>query len=171
MILNSCVLILANVRRIIYASSVRIVFGYLDREPYLSITNGTFDDKTMLKDLRKLTVQDDLPLPGTKTSGIKEYCRTKIIGEQMAMDTVKNTSKSIICARFGGIELNDQPANNWYSTVWLSYRDLCLFIDKALEAPLNLSGIYFVISNNHRLWVDLDHTKNDLGYIPQDGAK
>ena len=161
-------MILANVRRIIYASSVMTVFGYLDREPYLSITNGTFDDKTMLKDLRKLTVQDDLPLPGTKTPGIKEYCRTKILGEQMAMDTVKNTSKSIICARFGGVTVNDQPTNDWRSANWLSHRDLCLFIDKALEAPLNLSGIYFVISNNHRLWVDLDDAKRDLGYVPQD---
>ncbi len=89
----------------------------------------------------------------------------------MAMDTVQKSSKSIICARIGGVKINDQPTNDWYSTNWLSHRDLCWFIDKALEAPLNISGIYFVISDNHRRWVDLDHTKNDLGYVPQDGAK
>jgi hypothetical protein len=27
------------------------------------------------------------------------------------------------------------------------------------------------MSNNHRLWVDIDGAKRDLGYVPQDGAE
>jgi len=147
------------------------VFGYLTREPYLSIFNNTFDDTTMLKDLRKLTVADDPPLPDIQTPGNTAYCQSKIICEQMAMDIVKNNSISIICVRFGGIEIDDRPAKTWIRTVWFSHRDLCLFIDKALQAPLNISGIYFGVSNNHRLWVDIDSAKRDLGYVPQDGAE
>jgi nucleoside-diphosphate-sugar epimerase len=147
-----------------------VVFGYTTREPYLSIRNETFDDETMLKNLRKLTVADDPPLPETRTPGIIAYCQSKIIGEQMAMDIAKNTSKSIICARFGAVNTDDQPDTNWYRTLWLSHRDVCSFIDKALHAPLNVSGIYFVTSKNHRHWMDLDHPEKDLGFVPQDGA-
>ncbi|CAF1412625.1 unnamed protein product [Adineta steineri] len=163
-----------GVHRIIYASSVRTVFGYLTREPYLSIFNETFDDKTMLKDLRKLTVLNDLPLPDIQTPGNKAYDQSKIIGEQMAQEIIKNNnnnSKSIICARFGWVNIMDEPGITPLRTVWFSYRDVCSFIVKALEAPLNISGIYFAMSNNHRLWLDLDDAKKDLGYIPQDGAE
>ncbi|CAF1209773.1 unnamed protein product, partial [Rotaria sordida] len=55
--------------------------------------------------------------------------------------------------------------------VWLSHRDLCLFIDKVLQAPDNISGIYFLTSNNHRRWVDLDDAKRDFDFVPQDGAE
>ncbi len=125
----------------------------------------------MLKDLRKLTVADDPPLPDVRTPGTAAYDQSKIIGEQMAADIVKNTSKSIICVRFGSVTIQDQPGTTWLRTVWFSYRDVCLFMDKALEAPLNVSGTYFAMSNNHRLWVDLDDAKRDLGYVPQDGAE
>ncbi|CAF0983374.1 unnamed protein product [Rotaria sordida] len=94
-----------GVRHIIYASSVITVFGYLTREPYLSILNGTFDDTTMLKDLRKLTIADDPPIPDLQTPGNIAYSQSKIIGKQMATDIVKNSSKSIICARFGWINV------------------------------------------------------------------
>jgi nucleoside-diphosphate-sugar epimerase len=147
------------------------IFGYVTREPYLSIFNETFDDATMLKNLRKLTVADDPPLPDIQTPGSTIYGQSKIICEQMAMDIVKNTSKSIICIRFGDISIYDQPRTNWYRTIWFSRRDLCSFIDKALQAPQHISGIYFGVSNNHRLWLDLDDAKRDLGYVPQDGAE
>ncbi|CAF1084717.1 unnamed protein product [Rotaria sordida] len=160
-----------GVRRIIYASSVMTVFGYLTREPYLSIMNDTFDDTTMLKDLRKLTIADDPPLPDLQTPGNIAYSQSKIIGEQMATDIVKNSSKSIICARFGWVNVYDQPGTTWARTVWFSHRDVCLFIDKALQAPLYISGTYFAMSNNHRLWVDLDDAKRDFGFVPQDAAE
>jgi nucleoside-diphosphate-sugar epimerase len=163
--------ILAGVRRIIYASSVMTVFGYLTREPYLSISNETFDDTTMLQNLRKLTVTDDPPLPYLSTPGDLAYCQSKIIGEQIALSIVKNTTKSIICARLGWVNIEDQPGKGWLRTVWFSHRDFCSFIDKALQAPLHISGIYFTMSNNHRLWVDIDDAKRDFDFVPQDGAE
>ncbi|CAF3516906.1 unnamed protein product [Rotaria sp. Silwood1] len=160
-----------GVRHIIYASSVMTVFGYINYEPYHSIFNGTFNDTTMLNNLRKLTVSDDPPLPDTQTLGNTVYSQSKIIGEQMAMEIVKNGSKSIICARFGWANVDDQPGETWLRTVWFSHRDLCSFIDKVLQAPEYISGIYFIMSNNHRLWVDLDDAKKDFDFVPQDGAE
>ncbi len=89
----------------------------------------------------------------------------------MAADIVKNSSKSIICARFGWVNLQNQPGTTWVKTAQLGHRDVCSFIDKALEAPLDVSGTYFVMSNNHRLWVDLDDAKRNLGFVPQEGAE
>ena len=161
----------AGVTRVIYASSVITVFGYLEHEPYRSIYNNTFDDKTMLKHLRKLTVNDDPPIPGNQTEGFRVYAESKIKGEQMAEEIAKNSSKSIICVRIGGVTPENQPGTTWKRNHWLSYRDLCSFFEKALEAPPHISGTYFAVSNNHRLWFDLDDAKRDLGYVPQDGAE
>ena len=92
------------------------------------------------------------------------------MGEQMAADIVKNTSKSIICARFGGISVDNEPVKGWGQTLWCSHGDVCLFVDKAIQAPFSISGTYFVLSNNHDLWIDLEDVKRDLGFAPQDGS-
>jgi hypothetical protein len=89
----------------------------------------------------------------------------------MAKEIVKNSTKSIICARIGLVSVDNQPGTRWNRNHWLSYRDLCSFMEKAIQAPPHISGIYFAVSNNHRLWVDLDDAKRDLEYIPQDGAE
>ena len=163
--------ILAGVCRIIYASSIRIVFGCLTREPYLSIFNDTFDDETMLHSLRKLTVADDPPSVDLQTPGTTAYWESKVVGERMAACVVQNSAKSIICVRFGGVNIDDQPGETWRRPSWLSYRDLCQFIDKVLEAPPEMSGTYYATSNNHRRWVDLEDARRDFGFVPQDGAE
>lgn len=109
----------------------------------------------MLKDLRKLTVADDPPLPDLTTPGRIAYSKGKILCEQMATDIVKNSSKSIICARFGAVNIENKLEATRNRTLWLGHGDLCSFIGKT--------------SNNHRLRVDLEHTTRDLGYVIQDG--
>lgn len=148
-----------------------VLFDYLSREPYLSITNGTTDDVTLLKDFEKISVATHPALPYCKTLERRAYTESKIIGERMAAEIVKSTSKSIICVRIGSVNIDNQPEADAVRTVWLSYRDLCSFIDRALEAPLNISGIYCAISNNYRSCLDLEDARRDLGYIPQDGAE
>jgi nucleoside-diphosphate-sugar epimerase len=161
----------AGVDRVIFASSVMLVFGYYKREPYLSIFNETFDDKTMLKSLRKLTVNDDPTDPSDRSKGHYIYSKSKIIGEEMAKDIVKNSTKSIISVRVGWVNIDNQPGITCHRTVWFSYRDVCSFFEKAIQAPSHISGTYFATSNNHRSWLDLDDAKRDLGYVPQDGAE
>lgn len=160
----------AGVRRIIFASSGMTVAGYLTIEPYRSIYEDTFDDSTMLASLRKLTVNDP-PKPDIQTPGNKAYSESKILGEQMAASYVNGTTKSIICARFGSINIYNEPETTWLRSCWCSYRDVCVFLEKALAAPMEISGTYFVMSNNHRRWVDMDNAKQDLDFVPQDGAE
>lgn len=163
---NRLNLFLANVDRIIFASSVRTVFGYLRQEPYHSIYTDTFNDETMLNNLRKITTDDYPAYPLDETPGDQIYCQTKILGEQMSRN-----SKSIICIRLGWVTIDDQPGLTWLRTVWLSYRDLCSFIHQSLQSSQLINGIYFAISNNHRSWLDIEKAKQDLGFIPIDGAR
>ncbi|CAM4833676.1 unnamed protein product [Rotaria magnacalcarata] len=155
--------------------SVMTVFGYITQEPYLSIFHDTFDDAMMPVSLQKITIKDYPPLADIQSLGCVAYSQSKIIGEQMATDIVKNSSKSIICAcaRFGWINIDDQPGKTWLRHVLCSYRDLCSLIDKALAAHQYISDIYLIISNNYRLWVDLDldDATRDLGFVSQDGAE
>jgi hypothetical protein len=125
----------------------------------------------MLKNLRKLTVNDDPPIPHDEDEGARIYSPSKIIGEQMAKEIVKNSTKSIISVRIGWVNIDNQPEITWPRTIWFSYRDLCSFFEKAIQAPSHISGTYFATSNNHRLCLDLDDAKRDLGYVPQDGAE
>lgn len=159
-----------NVKRILFASSVMTVFGYLEYEPYRSIENETFNDETMLNHLRQLKVDEDSPLPDRKTEGNQLYSETKILAEQMTNDFIEKTNKSIVTMRLGWVNIYDNPGTTWLRTVWLSHRDLCLFVDKVLQSPLNINGIYFVTSNNHRSWLDINKAKQDFNYIPLDGA-
>jgi hypothetical protein len=148
-----------------------IIAGYLTMEPYRSIYDGTFDDSTMLTSFRKLNVLNDPPKPDVQTPGNEAYSQSKILGEKMAASYVNGTAKSIICARFGSINIKDEPEATWFRSCWCSHRDACVFLEKALTAPMEISGTYFVVSNNHRVWVDMDNAKNDLGFVPQDGAE
>ena len=148
------------------------VFGHLQYEPYLSIRNGSFDDQLMLKELKLLDSNIEPFLQTYGIQGVMAYSESKVIGEQMAkLITRHDRQKSIISVRFGMVNVQDDCGKDWSRTIWLSHRDTCLFVERALEAPLNISGTYFAISNNHRLWLDLTQARKDFNYVPQDGAK
>jgi hypothetical protein len=82
-----------------------------------------------------------------------------------------------ICVRLGWINTTDDVTSNLYNwddkSVWCSYRDLCQFFDRLLENQFKLKNfdIYFVSSNNDFCWVDMNNSKEDFNYLPQDGAK
>lgn len=81
--------------------------------------------------------------------------------------------KNIICARFGWINARNEAAeDSWERTEWCSHRDLCEFLDRALDALVRKeSGTYFVCSNNYQVWVDMDDAKKNLGFVAKDGYK
>ena len=157
----------AGVQSIIYASTVRTVFGYLTQEPYRSIVAQTLDDSTPI---RKLTVANDPPIDAVFTPIDQAYFQSKLLGEEMARAT---RDKHIICARFGWVNAHNEGADNkWERTVWCSHRDLCEFIDRALDALARKeSGTYFVCSDNYQIWVDMEDAKSNLGFVAKDGSK
>jgi nucleoside-diphosphate-sugar epimerase len=159
--------LLAGVQSILYASTVRTMFGYLTQEPYRSIVAQTLDDSIPI---RKLTVANDPPIDAVFTSIDQAYFQSKLLGEQMAHAT---RDKNIICARFGWITAHNEAADDkWERTVWCSHRDLGEFVDRALDALVRKeSGTYFVCSNNYQLWVDMNDAKKDLDFVARDGSK
>ena len=158
--------LLAGVQRVLVASSVMTVFGYLTDEPYRSLTLP--ENNNAERQLRRLTVKDDPPCPDRQTESNFIYCQTKIIGEELSRRA--SEGRSVIGIRFGWVNIRDHPGETWYRTVWLSHRDLCAFVDRCLSAPVDLCGTFFAVSNNARLWLDLEAAKNELHYIPLDGA-
>ena len=51
-------------------------------------------------------------------------------------------------------------------------RDVVQLIEKSIEAPDDLRfDIFYGVSNNRFRWVDIDHAREILGYIPQDSAE
>lgn len=53
---------------------------------------------------------------------------------------------------------------------WLSLRDWAQLVDLCLQDEETDFGIFFATSDNPRSWFDLEHTKELLGYEPQDSA-
>jgi hypothetical protein len=45
-------------------------------------------------------------------------------------------------------------------------------IERALQAPEKLRfDVFYAVSNNQLCWVDIEHAREVLGYIPQDSAE
>ncbi|CAF1226436.1 unnamed protein product [Rotaria sp. Silwood1] len=163
-----------HVEMIIYASSVMAVFGYLENEPYSSLAKNV-QPKQLLK---KITIKDP-PIPSHFNPSFEAYCNSKIYGEELARQysSMETINVKFVCARFGWINTTDDITSDLYDwsdkSIWCSHRDLCQFIDRLLEkqSMLKKLEIYFVSSNNDYCWVDMDNCRQDLNYIPQDGAK
>ncbi|CAF0813391.1 unnamed protein product [Didymodactylos carnosus] len=163
-VLDACRQTTTVIERVIYASSMTVVFGYLNDEPYRSIYDATFHGSS--NKIPRIQVDQECR-PSTLSPSFQAYSQSKIIGEQLA----EEYNLSVICARFGAITTTDQCNDSWLSSCWCSHRDACQFLDLALEIKNIKFEKYFVLSNNEFLWVDIEKTKRDLGYRPQDGEK
>jgi nucleoside-diphosphate-sugar epimerase len=163
-----------HVEMIIYGSSIMTVFGYLENEPYSSLSKNIQPKE----ELKKLTINDPM-IPSHLNPTFEAYCRSKMYGEELAKQYSSNDTNNVkfICARLGWVSTTNDITSNLYNwddkSVWCSYRDLCQFFDRLLEnqSKLKKFNIYFVSSDNDFCWVDMNNSKEDLNYVPQDGAK
>ena len=69
------------------------------------------------------------------------------------------------------------PGHAWWCCCWRcaaifpSYRDVAQCLRLCVTAPDTLRfGVFFCISNNSRGYRDIEHTREVLGYEPQDSA-
>lgn len=153
---------LNGVKRIVYASSVMVSWGYWQDEPYKSIAEGRYQD-----------LPNPLPIV-TKDMAVRPtdlYPSSKVWGEAMGRYYSDVHGLSVICLRIGGVNDPDRPGQSPVGhAVWCSQRDVVQMVVRAIEAPKDLRyDIFYVISNNaHRIW-DIEHGKQVLGYVPQDG--
>jgi nucleoside-diphosphate-sugar epimerase len=154
----------ARVKRVVYASSIMVSWGYQLNEPYKALSEGRFDD---LADLESHTVTHEWP---PRPTGM--YPATKIWGEAVARYSADVHKLSALCLRIGWVNAEDTPHKPESGAVWCSQRDSVQLVERSIEAPEDLRfDIFYGVSNNKWRWVDIDHAREVIGYIPQDSAE
>jgi NAD+ dependent glucose-6-phosphate dehydrogenase len=156
---------LANVKRILFASSIRISFGYLSAEPYYSLW-----DKPFTKSEPPVPcITHEMPIWPSET-----YGASKAWGEALGRVFALRHKISCICLRFGGISPRNVPLTpagpEWSG--WCSLGDYTHMMVQCLQAPAAVRfDIFYAVSNNQRLWVDIKHAREIVGYNPKDRAE
>ena len=100
------------------------------------------------------------------------YPASKVRGEAAARYTSNLHGVPAICLRIGWVNAEDHPHRPESGAVWCSQRDVVQLVDRSIEAPADMRfGVFYGVSNNRWRWVDLEHARQVLGYIPQDSAE
>ncbi len=154
---------LAGVRRVLYASTNQVVFGYRDTEPYQSLFAGRFDE------VDPATVR---PINHTQpTRPLNDYACSKVYGEALAHQYAHVHGLSCMVLRIGWVTADDRLTRPAARILWCSQRDCVQLVERAINAPDGLRyDVFFVQSANTYNLVDIQHARDVLGYAPQDGA-
>jgi nucleoside-diphosphate-sugar epimerase len=152
-----------GVKRVIYASSTMVCWGYLLDEPYRAIRERRFDD---LPAALPMLTKTSPPRPSDT------YASSKLWGEALGRVYADVHGLSVICLRFGWVNERDLPWKPDLASVWCSKRDAVQMIRKSIEVTNDVRfDILFGVSANLHRWVDIDHARDVLGYAPQDRAE
>jgi nucleoside-diphosphate-sugar epimerase len=153
---------MAGVKRVIFASSGATVSGYELFPPYNAIVDGRYND--VPSDWQKVTY-DSMP----RANSI--YGCTKLWGEALARMYSDYYGISAICVRIGAVNKMDRPTETRQFSVWCSQNDLGNLIERCVEAPDTLKfDIFYAVSKNKWSYRDMEHTREALGFVPQDSA-
>ena len=153
----------AKVRRIVYASSVRISEGHRHQEPYRSVAEG--DSGSIPTNF--------VPLPTEVPPEPRSiYACGKVWVESLAMTYARTHGISCVALRIGWVTADDQADKSAAgATVWCSQRDAVQMIERCIDAPADLQfDILYCVSENTRRWVDIERARQAVGYVPQDSA-
>ncbi len=155
---------LAGVRRILYASTNQVVFGYRDTEPYRSLLTARFD---------QLSADSIRPIDHTwPTRPLNAYACSKVFGESLAHMYAAVHGISCLVLRIGWVLPDDRLPAPYARALWCSRRDCVQLIERCIQAPDSLRfDIFFVQSDNAYNLVDIQHARDVLGYAPQDRAE
>ncbi|MEK7399281.1 MAG: NAD(P)-dependent oxidoreductase [Candidatus Poribacteria bacterium] len=151
---------IAKVKRIIYASSIQVNNGYRTEEPYSVILDGRIKD-----------IPEKIPLMTSDrvTRPLNLYACSKAWGEALAHTYSASYGMSCICLRIGWVVDDDRPPKPMSRSVWCSKRDMVQLVECCINANENIRfDVFFGVSDNRYRWVDIEHAKEAIGYIPQD---
>jgi nucleoside-diphosphate-sugar epimerase len=150
---------LAGVPRIVNASSIQASSGYRRIEPYKSFAEGTYEGERPI-------VDHTMP-----TRPMNLYASSKVWGEALARTYSDVHGLSVLCVRIGWVVKEDKPRPNG-ADVWCSQADIVAIHECCINAPQSVRyGIFYGMSDNQYRWVDLDHARKVIGYVPQDRAE
>ena len=152
----------AGVGRVVFASSGNTVRGFERVEPYKAISEGRFED--VPADVPKVTHEQVRPM--------SIYGAAKVWGEAIGRVFSDDYGLSVLCVRIGLVNAENRPTASRDAAIYLSHRDVVDVLRRCIDAPPDLSfGIFFAISNNRWGYRDISHTRDVLGYEPQDSAE
>ncbi len=107
---------------------------------------------------------------------INPYGVSKLVGERIGRSAHLRHGVSVICFRIGYLQRGDNKPGahmgwgGWGQAMWLSNRDLC----HAMERAVLVEGVGFAVlnlmSDNPGMRWDIETTKRTIGYLPKDGA-
>jgi nucleoside-diphosphate-sugar epimerase len=155
---------LAGVARVVYASTVMVIFGYDSEEPYRSLLAGRFE-AVPLPDLRPIR-------PDQSTRPRELYAVSKVWGEGLAYMYARTHGLSCLALRIGWVLAADRVPARWGESVYCSQRDIAQIIERCVAAPASLRfGVFFGLSDNRYNLADISNARELLGYAPQDGYR
>ena len=152
---------LAGVKRVVFASSGFAIMGFESTPPYNSIVKGELD--TLPPDMPMIT--HDMVWPGSL------YGATKVWGEALGRHYADEYGLSVLCVRIGAVMPENRPTSPGLFSSYLSHRDVVSILRSCIGAPESLKYDIFLATSNNKLgFLDLQHPKEVLGWVPQDSA-
>jgi nucleoside-diphosphate-sugar epimerase len=155
---------LAGVARVVYASTVMVIFGYDSEEPYRSLLTGRFE---------AVSPADLRPIRPDQPARPKDlYAASKVWGEALAHLYAARHGLSCLALRIGWVLADDRVPARWGESVYCSQRDIAQLIERCVAAPASLRfGVFFGLSANRYNLADISNARDLLGYAPQDGYR
>lgn len=107
---------------------------------------------------------------------INPYGVSKLVGERLGRSYHERWGLSVICFRIGYCQRGEnRPGTtmnmaSWGQLMWLSNRDLCQAMERAVLADGVGFAVLNLMSDNPGMRWDIEATRQAIGYAPQDGA-
>ena len=152
----------AGVKRIVVASSIMVSEGHYEEDPYKAIYEKRYED--VPPGFPK--VSPDIP---AKPRSL--YASSKVWAESLARSYAHRYDMSCLVIRVGQVE-RDRPRPPRGASIFVSVRDIVQLWELCINANDSLRfDIFYGMSNNDWRWVDIEHAREVLGYVPQDRAE
>ena len=151
----------AGVRRVVFGSSGSTASCYERDEPFLAMAEARYAD---IPAPRPLITHLSPVRPG----GL--YGCTKVWGEALGRYYSEAHGISVLCIRLGRVVAEDRPRDARHAAVYLSHRDVAQIVERCVEAPEDVRfDIVYGVSDNRARFRDIEHGREVIGYVPEDG--
>jgi nucleoside-diphosphate-sugar epimerase len=153
----------AGVKRVVFASTIQVSMGYRQTEPYRSIAERRYGD-----------VPADYPIVTHEwpVRTLNLYSSSKVWGETLARTYSETHGMSCLCIRIGWVVAEDRPPRPEAADIWCSRRDIVELVECCVNAPESVRfDIFYGMSDNRWLWVDIAHAREVVGYVAKDRAE
>lgn len=180
-----------GVKKIIFASTVMMMWDKLTQEPYKSICDGTFKAKLSTEQILRTDLRKDFDIEqlkklcGESFQNVFTYMDSKRFGEEQAVKFTQQGGSSLIM-RLGWVNTDNSPyvckeendkkfvagqPSHSRDSVWLSVEDAASFsqscIKSVLKSKENSLQIYYAVSNNAHCFFDIEKSRRELGWKPE----